>query len=589
MFDFIQLEDPSTEPTDKPTDDPSNSLFPPIDKKRRRSIIPSSHLPKQSEENKSSDEETESSEKEDENSFDAFILHNFTPFSGRENIIEWLDDIEKKFHKLRVSRSQRFAAVPLLISGEAKRNYIRIRKQIESFDDFYEYLLTNYEPLDHHTPHIESFSFSRPLHSTNLTQTSTHPKNISFEKSNKMTVSTFDLTDNLPPRPILRSTGLVDGGATGLPGDEPENRSTINQSRYSHTINTNLDDTSYVLRKAIVDNLIKNPKTFQGGKDDVKQWLEDLENLFEIAQIPNSHKLDLIPYSLRGEALRWYKNNKSTLTSWEIFIQEFKEAFLSPFHEELAFKKLESYTQGINQPIRSFYNEVLKLCSEADSTMSESTKLKNLLNKTKPSIQFEIRRKRPTTTKQFLEYAKEIEELFHLSNLDNTADHHKATTAPPITSTIANTNPASANVNTYIPPLLNEHTFGTSNSNSYRNNTNYQSRPSQQFTPSHASYRPNTSPYTNHQSTTYFSQYNSNKPRSSGNYNNNPLSSTQNKPRFQYNSRTGTNNYHRLPHANNITFSHTSPTTDTTPPTSETDFCTRCNRTGHMASACDRF
>jgi hypothetical protein len=76
---------------------------------------------------------------------------------------------------------------------------------------------------------------------------------------------------------------------------------------------------------------------------------------------------------LRGEALRWYKNNKSTLTTWPIFVSELKEAFISPYHEELAFKKLESYTQGINQPIRSFYNEILKLCSEADPTMSEAT------------------------------------------------------------------------------------------------------------------------------------------------------------------------------------------------------------------------
>jgi hypothetical protein len=126
---------------------------------------------------------------------------------------------------------------------------------------------------------------------------------------------------------------------------------------------------------------------------------DDLENVFDIAQIPDCRKLYLVPYFLRGEALRWYKNNTSTLTSWETFVQELKEAFLSPYHEELAFKKLESYTQGINQPIRSFYNEVLKLCSEADPTTSKSTKLKNLLNKTKPTIQLEIRRKKPNNNK----------------------------------------------------------------------------------------------------------------------------------------------------------------------------------------------
>ncbi|CAF5224725.1 unnamed protein product, partial [Rotaria magnacalcarata] len=54
--------------------------------------------------------------------------------------------------------------------------------------------------------------------------------------------------------------------------------------------------------------------------------------------------------------------------------------------------------------------------------MSEVTKLKNLLNKTKPSIQFEVRKKKPTSTIEFLEHAKDAEELMQLSNLttDNT-------------------------------------------------------------------------------------------------------------------------------------------------------------------------
>ncbi|CAF4507977.1 unnamed protein product [Rotaria sp. Silwood2] len=122
-----------------------------------------------------------------------------------------------------------------------------------------------------------------------------------------------------------------------------------------------------------------------------------------MAQLSDTHKLDLIPYSLREEAL------------------QLKEVLISPFYEELAFKKLESYTQGINQPSCSFNNEVLTLCAEVDPTMSESIKLKSLLNKARLNMQFEIRRKKPTTTKQFLEYAKKIEEFFQLSNINTAA------------------------------------------------------------------------------------------------------------------------------------------------------------------------
>ena len=49
--------------------------------------------------------------------------------------------------------------------------------------------------------------------------------------------------------------------------------------------------------------MIKNPKTFQGGKDDVNRWLDDIEHLFDIAPIPDANKLDFISFSFRREAL----------------------------------------------------------------------------------------------------------------------------------------------------------------------------------------------------------------------------------------------------------------------------------------------
>jgi hypothetical protein len=108
--------------------------------------------------------------------------------------------------------------------------------------------------------------------------------------------------------------------AADLPSDAPPN---------THTITTNLDETTYVLHTRIIDNLIKNSKTFEGGKDYVKQRLEDLEHLFDTVQIPDSHQLDLVPYYLRGETLHWYKNNMLTLMPWQIFIQELRKKHLS--------------------------------------------------------------------------------------------------------------------------------------------------------------------------------------------------------------------------------------------------------------------
>ncbi|CAF4389108.1 unnamed protein product, partial [Rotaria magnacalcarata] len=77
--------------------------------------------------------------------------------------------------------------------------------------------------------------------------------------------------------------------------------------------------------------------------------------------------------SLRDDAREWFRNNRSSFSSWNIFVDELKRAFTSSFIGELAFKKLESYSQGTNQSIRNYFNKVLKLCKEADDTMSEST------------------------------------------------------------------------------------------------------------------------------------------------------------------------------------------------------------------------
>ncbi len=157
------------------------------------------------------------------------------------------------------------------MEGEAKRKYIYNRKKIKSFDDFYEFLLINYEVPECNIPCTEPYAPFHQFQSNDATHLTTTRRNITFDNSNKTNFSSVDLSEHLPPRPILRSTALVDMGTTSLSGDEPKIHSKITLSRSAHTITSNLDETTYVLRKAIIDNLIKNPKTFQGDKEDVKQ------------------------------------------------------------------------------------------------------------------------------------------------------------------------------------------------------------------------------------------------------------------------------------------------------------------------------
>ena len=383
---------------------------------------------------------------------------------------------------------------------------------------------------------------------------------------------------NLPRQPpAFCSTALVDIGATSILGETSATTSANVTNNLSLSI---VDQTLNDLRRAIVANLIKNPKTFKGGKDDVKKWIEEIEHLLEVAHIPDSTRLDLISYSLRNDALEWFKNNRSILTSWKIFVVEITRAFSSSFHEEITFKRLESYTQGENQSIRNFFNEILKFCREADSTMSESTKLKNLLNKTKPNIQYEVRKKKPTTTVEFLDYAKEAEELIQLSSI--TMENNLTQGGPTM-------HPQS------ISPLL--PASSSPNNRSSNSSSNYSRNYNRDYQPSdNRNNYSNPKPSWNKSASRDSSQYNQNKPRYNQN-NSQPnrekvATNSQNynqKKQTPYSNNSSRDTYPSQPSANTINPSYQPQTTDPSQEIFSSILCTRCNQLGHEATACPSF
>jgi hypothetical protein len=77
-------------------------------------------------------------ENEGENNFDSFNLENFTRFSGEQEVNVWLNETVKKFNRLLILRSLRFTAIALLVEGPAQKVYIRNRRHVRSFDNFYE-------------------------------------------------------------------------------------------------------------------------------------------------------------------------------------------------------------------------------------------------------------------------------------------------------------------------------------------------------------------------------------------------------------------------------------------------------------------
>lgn len=402
-------------------------------------------------------------EDDDDSLFDRFICEHFVPFSGKQPVDQWLDETDTLFHRFKISRKLRLKAVPLLVQGEAKRKYIKNRQSITTFDDFYEFLFTHFDR------NTLVYSHSQ-LHQVDQSTQSVNNRSCNNKSSTDLASSIVNNTNSVQMSQSCRCSNnkTVATDTTDVTGDVSESKLVQNSSS---TDNTSHNSIVTDLRKAILADFIKNPKIFRGNKDDIIKWLEEIDHLMQSAHVPECNRLDLISYSLRGDALQWYRNNRSTLTSWSVFVQDIKKAFTSSFCEELAFKTLESYTQSTNQSVRNFYNEVIKLCKQADPSMSESTKLKNLLNKVKPSIQLEVRKKKPKTTVEFLEYAKEVEELLQLSgtNTDTyTSYDSKPTTSVKPTSFFNNRS-------SYFSNTANQDYSSTSYRNSRTNAPSYTS------------------------------------------------------------------------------------------------------------------
>ncbi|CAF2070587.1 unnamed protein product [Rotaria magnacalcarata] len=100
--------------------------------KRNREYEALNNLIKDSEKEREKEEQLQSENDTNEDSFDSFILQKFVPFSGKQNITQCLDETENKFRRYRIGRNLRFEAISLLVEGEAKRKYIKHRKEIQT-------------------------------------------------------------------------------------------------------------------------------------------------------------------------------------------------------------------------------------------------------------------------------------------------------------------------------------------------------------------------------------------------------------------------------------------------------------------------
>ncbi|CAF3017808.1 unnamed protein product [Rotaria sp. Silwood2] len=248
-----------------------------------------------------------------ENSFDVFILQNFTPFSGEQDVNLWLHDTQKRFDRFLIPRNLRFTAIPLLVEGPADKVYILNRQNIQSFDDFYEILLLHFDKNDVQSTHNNQ-------QENIISQSDFISQTKSSDDKNLQTMLTFDDSHLSERPPKHQSTALIDNGAAFLTGEIPALQSTVANNNTTANNISNIDEPTNILCKVLPQTLTKNPKTLKDNKNDIQKSVSGIEYHSDTTYVPHFNRLDFSIYLLRLDIVQWYKHNKILSTSWDVFV-----------------------------------------------------------------------------------------------------------------------------------------------------------------------------------------------------------------------------------------------------------------------------
>ncbi|XP_077551564.1 uncharacterized protein LOC144165323 [Haemaphysalis longicornis] len=127
----------------------------------------------------------------------------------------------------------------------------------------------------------------------------------------------------------------------------------------------------------------REPGLFTGTDDvDVDDWLSLYERVSAHNRWDPTIMLANAIFYLKEEspARKWFETHETEMTSWEVFKTKLRAVFGKPLGRQLAARKeLASRAQTSTESYVAYIQDVLALCSKADSTMTETDKVGHIL------------------------------------------------------------------------------------------------------------------------------------------------------------------------------------------------------------------
>lgn len=112
---------------------------------------------------------------------------------------------------------------------------------------------------------------------------------------------------------------------------------------------------------------------------DVYSFLDDLEEAAEAHTVPDTMLLNGVIMLLTDEAHTWYKAKKKTITSWDMFKNEIKEAFDPDQDDEKILDKINQLKQTSNQTFVVYEAKFQELLQKLKKPLSDTERLRKIL------------------------------------------------------------------------------------------------------------------------------------------------------------------------------------------------------------------
>ncbi|CAF3124638.1 unnamed protein product [Rotaria sp. Silwood2] len=179
-------------------------------------------------------------------------------------------------------------------------------------------------------------------------------------------------------------------------------------------------------RKARFDDL---PNFSGHPSEDGERFLKSIKNITKATdESANQEILEIVRSKLIQSAGIWFDNNEPNFKKWSDFETAFRNRYFSSTSAHKKFDTLKQRKHLPDEPITSYFDDIINLCREIDSNMSEKIIIQYLMSGINPDFRKELSRRESSinTLNEFLKYAKieqDLHDTFGSLSLDSQQRH----------------------------------------------------------------------------------------------------------------------------------------------------------------------